>query len=128
MANIKGMLVKLKTKTGAYSGTDDHIYVGIVGKKGGSEFPLDVRGFDDFEAGTVKYWLGTVWDGSALENAKNPFEAYGWNDPEGRGIDLDKVDYVYLRKQSHKADDAIVSVLTRLPIFTERSAVIFLRT
>lgn len=105
MAKIKGMVVKLKTKTGAYSGTDDHIYVGVFGKQGGSEFPLDVRGFDDFETGTVKYWLGTVWDGSVLQGAKNPFKAFSWNDPETRYIDMDKVDYVYLRKQSHTADD-----------------------
>jgi len=105
MAEVKGMVVNLKTKTGAYSGTDDMIYVGVVGKKGGSEFPLDVAGFDDFEPGLVKYWLGTVWDGTALEGAKNPYKAFSWNDPEGRHIGLKKVDYVYLRKRSYKKDD-----------------------
>ena len=106
MANIKGILVRLKTENEKYAGTDNHIYVGIVGKGGGSEFPLDVKGFNDFEKGAdVKYWLGDVWDGTALSGAKNPYKAYEWNDPEIRYIDLDKVDYVYLRKQSYTKDD-----------------------
>lgn len=109
MVNVKGMVVELKTKSGKGTGTDDHIYIGVVGKGGGSEFPLDVPGFDDFEAGTVRYWFGDVWDGSSLSGAKNPYKAHSWNDPEPRYIDLDKVDYVYLRKHSHKGgrdDDA----------------------
>jgi len=105
MANIKGMVVVLKTKTGSYTGTDNHIYVGLGGKQGGSEFPLDVRGFDDFEAGTVRYWLGDVWDGTALSGARNPYSSSTWNDPEKRYIDLERVDYVYLRKQSYTKDD-----------------------
>ena len=106
MADIKGILVELKTKSGGGAGTDDHIYVGVFGKGGGSEFPLDVRGFNDFEAGAnVKYWFGDVWEGGVLTGAKRPYEAGSWNDPELRYIDLDMVDYVYLRKHSHKGGD-----------------------
>lgn len=106
MANIKGILVRLKTENEGGAGTDDHIYVGVVGKQGGSEFPLDVRGFNDFEKGTdVKYWYGDVWEGGVLAGAVRPYAAGGWNDPEYRYIDLDAVDYVYLRKHSHKGGD-----------------------
>jgi len=110
MAELKGILVRLKTKRERDAGTDDAIYVGIMGKGGGSEFPLDVRDFDDWEEGSdVKYWFGDVWEGSALSGAKRPWGATRWNHPGIRYIDLDKVDYVYLRKQSTKGgrgDDA----------------------
>jgi hypothetical protein len=110
MHEMEGMLVTLETDTGKYSGTDDHIYVGVFGKEGGSEFPLDVHGFNDFEPGTVvKYWFGDVWEDGVLAGAKRPYEADGWNNPEKRSINLEKVDYVYLRKHSHKGgsdDDA----------------------
>lgn len=105
MADIKGMFVSLKTDSSRHSGTDDHIYVGVFGTGGGSEFPLDVRGFNDFESGTVNYWFGDVWEGAILDGAKNPYEAFGKNDPEGREIDLDGIDYVYLRKHSHSGGD-----------------------
>jgi len=110
MTGLRGIMVKLKTKNEPGAGTDDHIYIGVVGSGGGSEFPLDVPSFNDFEQGTdIKYWFGDVWDGVALKGAKNPFQAHQWNDPEFRYIDLDRVDYVYLRKHSHKGgvdDDA----------------------
>lgn len=110
MAEIKGMWVELKTASGKYTGTDEALYVGVFGKGGGSEFPLDVVGFNDFEPGTnIKYWFGDVWEGAILAGAKRPYEAGGWNDPEFRDIDLDQVDYIYLRKHSYKGgreDDA----------------------
>lgn len=110
MTALKGMLVRLKTKNERGAGTDDHIYVGVIGTGGGGEFPLDVPGFNDFESGTdIKYWFGDVWEGQALSGAKNPFEAHRWNDPESRNIDMDKIEYVYIRKHSHKGgidDDA----------------------
>ncbi|UCE74632.1 MAG: hypothetical protein JSV56_02735 [Methanomassiliicoccales archaeon] len=110
MTALKGILVRLKTKKESGAGTDDHIYIGIVGSGGGGEFPLDVIGFKNFQEGSkVKYWFGDVWEGIALKEAKNPFQANRWNNPSYRHIDLDKVDYVYLRKHSHKGgidDDA----------------------
>ena len=105
MALIEGIFVRLQTQNVRWAGTDDHIYVGIVGTGGGGEFPLDVHGFDDFErGGDVKYWFGDVWDGLLLRGAKNPHLSHdgtseGWNDPGRRRIDLDKVDFVYLRKE-----------------------------
>ncbi len=107
---VQGMLVTVKTSSFRGAGTDEYVYVGLVGRGGGSEFPLDVQGFDDLEEGTrVKYWFGDVWEGHLLSGAKRPFEAQTWNDPAWRHIDLDKIDYVYLRKQSTKPrteDDA----------------------
>ena len=111
MTPIEGIVVLLRTQNAQWAGTDDHIYVGIVGTGGGGEFPLDVHGFDDFERGEkVTYWFGDVWEGHLLTAAKNPHlsqdqTSAGWNDPGRRGIDLDKVDFVYLRKESHWAGD-----------------------
>ena len=122
MAIIKGMLVRLTSSPYNWAGTDDHLYVGVFGTGGGREFPLDVKGFDDFEEGTdVKYWLGTVWDGAALTGAKKPWQsqtASGWNQPSYDKIDMDKVDYIYLRKQSvEKNDDAFSLTLVEVILY-----------
>lgn len=116
MSTIKGIVVRLKTSTTSWAGTNDHIYIGVVGKQGGREFPLDVRGFNDFEKGTdIKYWFGTVWEGGALTGAKKPYqsspESGKWNDPAPDNIELSKVDYVYLRKAGDRTideDDAYI--------------------
>lgn len=110
MSHIRGLVVRLKTENRSWAGTDDHIYLGIVGKGGGREFPLDVNGFDDFEEGTdIKYWLGTVWDGAALTGAKKPNQSQPdsgrWNDPAVDNINLNQVDYVYLRKGGTRQSD-----------------------
>lgn len=100
---LKGILVNLTTANNG--GTDDHIYLGVFGKGGGSEFPLATDNFDDFESGTkVKYRLGDVWENNATSSTKIPSRSTGndWNNPWYRDIDLDMVDYVYLRKQSYK--------------------------
>jgi hypothetical protein len=111
MSDVRGILVELVTENEKYAGTDDHIYIGVVGDGGGREFPLDVRGFNDFERGkNVKYWLGDVWDGNVLAGAKNPYQSQGgWNDPDKWRIELEDVDQVYVRKggtRSGGADDA----------------------
>jgi len=114
MSKLLGIMVTLETSSAAWSGTDDHLYVGVQGTGGGREFPLDVAGFNDFEEGTeVIYKLGTVWAaGGAGEKGGSltPSESSpgGWNDPARGTIDLEKVDYVYLRKggtRSGSADD-----------------------
>lgn len=106
------MVVRLKTASiRKWAGTDDPIYIGVVGKGGGREFALDVEGFNDFEKGTdVKYWFGTVWDGDALGGAKKPYHSEAdadtrrWNKPSHDDIELDQVDYVYLRKAAFFKD------------------------
>ena len=110
--DLAGMVVRLKTSQSRHSGTDDHIYIGVVGTGGGREFPLDVKGFNDFEQGTdIRYWFGSVWDGTALSNARKPNKAESgdWNDPQKFSIDMNQIQSVYIRKQgdrSGSADDA----------------------
>ena len=128
MADIQGMIVKLKTKNHNGAGTDEHIYVGVFGKDGGSEFALDTAGFNDFEQGSdVKYWLGDVWDGAALTGAKEPYGSANWNHPKKRYIDLEKVDYVYLRKAADKSkgheDDAWKMDSVEVTLYGSRSPI-----
>lgn len=112
MSHVRGIVVQLKTENQSGAGTDDHIYVGVVGRGGGREFPLATNGFNDFEKGTnIKYWFGTVWDGGAVTGAKKPADSTpgGRNDPAWHRIELDEIDYVYVRKQgsrSSKGDNA----------------------
>ncbi len=106
MANLRGMLVRLRTSGLQDSGTDDAIYIGVFGSDGGREFPLDVKNFNDFESGLVKYVLGTVWDGSVLPGAKNPANSqpFGANDPAVFPIELGEVEFVYVRKQARQGN------------------------
>ena len=112
MAHIRGIVVELRTKNQSGAGTDDHLYIGVYGSGGGREFPLDVRGFDDFERGTnVKYWFGTVWDGSVLVGAKQPYRSAPGdrNDPAWHRVILQEVQNVWVRKEGDnttEGDDA----------------------
>lgn len=112
MANLIGIVINLRTKNQSGAGTDDHLYLGIVGSAGGREFPLDVRRFDDFEKGSdVRYWFGTVWEGAALVGARKPYQSEPGerNDPAWFRVDMDEVQHVYLKKQGDnttKGDDA----------------------
>jgi len=105
MGHILGMVVELDTN----SATGDHIYIGVVGKGGGREFPLD-SAINDFQPGIVTYLLGTVWQVPAGNvELPNYSTVGGRNDPEKYHIDLDEVDYVYIRKQGERTltgDDA----------------------
>ena len=108
MKYLRGLVVRLKTGTSKYAGTDDPLYIGVAGTQGGREFPLDVRWFDDFERGSeVKYALGDVWDDGALAGALRPKLAEtDWNDPKLFYVGLEGVDRVYLRKHAAGRDDA----------------------
>lgn len=108
---LRGLVVRLHTGTGRRSGTDDMLYVGVSGSRGGREFPLDVAFFDDFERRSrVKYALGEVWDEDLLAGARTPKQGRaGWNDPSLYAVGLEAVDRVYLRKQGGRRpsdDDA----------------------
>ncbi len=111
MAHVRGMVVKLRTSGAANEGTDDQIYIGVVGTGGGREFPLEDPDFNDFEKGSdVTYALGTVWDGVAISapGVKNPRFSGGtdWNSPRRYRIELNDVTHVYIRKGgTRKSDD-----------------------
>ena len=109
MKYLMGLVVRLKTGTAKYAGTDDPLYLGVSGTSGGREYPLDVRLFDDAERlSIVKYALGEVWDEAALVGARTPrLSKHDWNDPRLFFVGLAGIDRVYLRKQvGRRGDDA----------------------
>jgi len=110
MSHVRGMVVNLKTGSGTNDGTDDHIYIGVVGTGGGKEFPLDTSGFNDFEKGSdVTYVLGTVWDGTVISapGVKHPRFSGGtdFNSPRRFRIELNDVTQVYVRKGGTRKSD-----------------------
>ncbi len=107
MNYLKGLVVRLKTGSATYAGTDDPLYLGVSGVAGGREVPLDVRWFDDAErVSDVKYALGEVWDEGATVGARRPkYADRDWNDPKLFYIGFDGIDRVYLRKQLGKRSD-----------------------
>jgi hypothetical protein len=105
MSKITGIFVSLTTAGVWWAGTNDHLYLGVVGTVGGREFALGVDGFDDFEAGTVVPY--SIGPGAAVFGGKIPATA-----PAALAemtICLPNVTHVYLRKQgdrTHEGDDA----------------------
>jgi hypothetical protein len=105
MAQLRGMIVTLKTASSEESDTDNQLYVGVWGTEGGREFPLASSDFDNnFATGSTQvFTLGTlpgglVPAGSKQSDRAGPGEA---NDPGGAlRIELNNVQYVYLRKQA----------------------------
>ena len=59
MAELTGIAATLTTAATENAGTDDHLYIGVIGTGGGREFPLDYPRFDDFEIEQpITYKLG----------------------------------------------------------------------
>lgn len=109
MADVEGIVVEIETGSQSWAGTDDHLYVGIVGTEGGREFNLNVAGFDDYEPGTkVNYVLGEEFAFDAPGPEKTPIrapDALTGGSQMGQGA----VTHVYLRKHgvgSPSEDDA----------------------
>lgn len=123
MVHLRGMVVRLRTENRGGAGTDDHLYIGVFGRGGGREFPLEVRGFDDFERGDdIRYHLGVVWDGTVLPGTRKPrsSEPGEQNDPGSHRVELDRVDYVYIRKagsNSRTGDDAYMFDLVEVSLY-----------
>lgn len=106
MSAITGIFVSLTTAGDpAWAGTDNHVYLGVVGTVGGREFALGVPRFDDYERGTsVGYSIG---DGAEIFAGRKPL--HGDAAFEEMMICQPNVTHVYLRKQgnlSHSDDDA----------------------
>lgn len=101
MGNIDDIAVHLVTGNAGNAGTDDVVYLGYFGTGGGREFPLIVPNFDDYAQGAaIDYHLGT--DNLSISGSPNkkvqvsgPGSA---NDPARVPVELDTVQYVYLRK------------------------------
>jgi hypothetical protein len=108
MSHLLGMVVTLTTASGGLNlGTDDHIYIGVVGTDGGREFPLDTVGFNDWEAGTtITYVLGSVWAAVPANHKEPKYSQPGErNDPAVFRTELGNVDHVYIRKQGDRTKD-----------------------
>jgi hypothetical protein len=113
MSTVVGILVKLDISGAPGSGTDDPIYLGVMGKQGGREFPLNRSGDNDWEAGSKAYYaIGTVPCEERPDAA--PFAARSEpgkrNAPDRFDIGADSIDSVYLRKRegvSSITDDAV---------------------
>lgn len=108
MAAILGMVVNLITFDSEDAGTDDEIYIGLWGNAGGREFPLSSRDHEDFERGADDIYVLGVDPGFGFirSDRSKPGEA---NDPALVPIDLDSIQYVYVRKQAYgkqEDDDA----------------------
>ncbi len=105
MSTINGIFVSLRTDDFSWHGTNDHLYLGVVGTVGGREFALNVAGFDDFEEGTtVTYSIGP---GAGLFGGKTPETAA--DRLAEMTICIPNVTHVYLRKQGDRTyggDDA----------------------
>jgi hypothetical protein len=97
---LLGMVVALNTFDSADAGTDDEIYIGLWGTGGGREFPLSSSGHDDFERGAADLYMVGLDPGFGFRHSdrSNPGEA---NDPALVPIDLDSIQYVYVRKQAY---------------------------
>jgi hypothetical protein len=105
MSELEGMFVSLTTgSTWSWSGTNDHVYLGVAGTVGGREFALGVDGFDDFEEGTVVTY--SIGEAAELFGGKEPATAA--DVLESMLICQPNVTHVYLRKQgdrTHSGDD-----------------------
>ena len=102
------MVVDLVTFDSQNAGTDDEIYIGFWGNAGGREFPLSSTDHEDFEGGADDlYMLGADPGFHFIRSDRSkPGEA---NDPALVPIDLDSIQYVYVRKQAYgtqQDDDA----------------------
>ena len=106
MGDIRHITVQLVTsgdKDFGDTGTDDPVYLGFFGSGGGREFPLFVTNFDDYERGSkVDYFLGNevinLGGNQKQVDRSSPGQA---NDPARLPVDLDSVQFVYLRKQNY---------------------------
>ena len=113
MTRMRAMVVSLTTDPADDSKTAEQLYVGLWGTSGGREFPLRSRDFDEsgnFAAGTTRvFLLGWLPSSAAPTEGRqsdrtDPGEP---NDPALLPIELDDVEYVYLRKQAtgEESDD-----------------------
>jgi hypothetical protein len=136
---ILGMVVNLNTFDSEDAGTDDEIYIGLWGNAGGREFPLSSGDHEDFARGADDFYVIGVDPGFGFPLIRSDRSAPGEdNDPALVPIDLDSIQYVYVRKQAYGTggdDDAwrfasIVVLLydeDTLPLTQSRQFALFAR-
>ena len=107
---VVGMVVNLKTFNSEDAGTDDEIYIGLWGTGGGREFPLSSASHEDFDRGADDFYIIGVDPGFGFPMIRSDRSAPGEpNDPALVPIDLNTIQYVYVRKQAYgtqEDDDA----------------------
>jgi hypothetical protein len=96
MSKLNGVTVYLRTGTGRYAGTDDHVYLGVYGPGAGREFALDVDDFDDWEPdSSVDYTFGqSIGVGMDPKTADDQLSNIS--------ISLPDITHAYLRKQGDR--------------------------
>ena len=140
MTKIKNIIVTLKTGEAPRAGTDDHLYVGIVGRGSGGEFNLStLEPGDDYNLGELRiHYLGPEPDDPddpnvMPEGAVRPFKSVydpavgarsGFNDPVCRDIDIELVENVYIRKVGPRLsgyDDSWQLEVVQVKLMTDSS-------
>ena len=124
MTQMRAIVVTLTTDPADDSKTAEQLYVGLWGTSGGREFPLRSRDFDEagnFAPGTTRvFLLGWLPTSAAPTEGRqsdrtDPGQA---NDPALIPIELDDVEYVYLKKQAtgEESDDDDAYQLSRIEV------------
>lgn len=99
---ILGMIVNLKTFNSDDAETDDEIYIGLWGTGGGREFPLSSSDHEDFDRGADDFYILGVDPGFGFGLIRSDGTSPGEdNDPALVPIELESIQYVYVRKQAY---------------------------
>ncbi len=114
MGTLRDISVKIEVASIPWSPSVDPVYLGVYGKEtGGREFAIDVKGYKEFdkEGKVVRFALGSGCCPEKTDLQVKASTGGGHNDPEVDNIDLEDVEYVYLRKllrDTEAADDRLV--------------------
>ncbi len=99
---VSGVNIDITVGSGSWADSKDPIYLGVYGKNGGREFPLQVNGDSPINTigATINLVLGTSCCNKEgvnylqIDNSQN----LSHNDPLLNPIELEDIEYVYLRK------------------------------
>ena len=137
MGLLHGIVARIMVGDEKDAGTDDDVYLGLFGKGGGCEFPLDTRR-DDFLTGRLtKMHFGVVWEGEQLNGSliahgqsDVPYEHHlngqtpsGHNSPGARQVDIDLIEYVTFGSGPQKNRIMMTPSVLQIPryFFIERN-------
>ncbi len=105
MSSISGISVKIQVGSISWAESDDRLYLGVFGKKGGREFSLDVTNYNEFDTVNklVKFKIGDGCCSDVNELLVN-FSNGQCNTPITDQIDLNSIEFVYLRKEAKETE------------------------